>query len=174
MIVVLPFLTRRNHRYWIMDHGELVPVEFEGGLRGGMAPPPGMMGPHGQVAYPSNIPQQQPGPYGQAPPQMGGYQSPYSAQQNPYSDVVKNVSPPPGYYRQPTNQPGPYPQQWYCNIPWICYFYFHLNFSSTITTKTKIKKVPDKKVWKTVKTQLPTSKAKFKWLRKITFKTQYN
>ena len=132
-----------------MDHGELVPVEFEGGLRGGMAPPPGMMGPHGQVAYPPNIPQQQqPGPYGQAPPQMGGYQSPYNAQQNPYSEVVKNVSPPPGYYRQPTNQQGPFPQQWYCNknLEFV-YFYFPLQ----IVKNTIKKNGSDKKLQKTVK-----------------------
>ena len=28
MIVVLPFITRRNHRYYILNNGELMPVEF--------------------------------------------------------------------------------------------------------------------------------------------------
>ena len=26
MLVVLPFLTRRNHRYYILNNGELMPV----------------------------------------------------------------------------------------------------------------------------------------------------
>ena len=66
-------------------------------------PPPGMMGPQGQIAYPMQ--QQGQSPYGVPPPSMGGYQSPYG--QSPYSDVVKNVSPPPNYYSQnPQPQPG--------------------------------------------------------------------
>lgn len=28
MIVLAPFLTRRNHRFYIIDNGDLVPVEF--------------------------------------------------------------------------------------------------------------------------------------------------
>lgn len=85
MIVVLPFLTRRNHRYYIVQNGELVPVEFEGGSMGGMSPPPGMMGPYGAAPHPSQQPYgQQVHPFSQAPPQ--GYQSPYSQPYgNPYA-----------------------------------------------------------------------------------------
>lgn len=111
MIVVLPFLTRRNHRYYVVQNGELIPVEFEGGMMGGMSPPAGMMGPHGAAPYPG---QQQ--PYGQqqvypfTPTPPAGYQSPYSQSYggNPYSEVARNVGSPNPYagYRQSNYQPG--------------------------------------------------------------------
>lgn len=28
MLVILPFLVRKNHRFYVIDQGELVPVEF--------------------------------------------------------------------------------------------------------------------------------------------------
>jgi hypothetical protein len=72
LLVLAPFLTRRNHRFYIFQDGELIPVEFEGGMMGGMAPPPGMMGPYGQAPYPGQQQQQQPGGY-YRPPQPGMY-----------------------------------------------------------------------------------------------------
>jgi len=102
MIVILPFLTRRNHRYYILDHGELVPVEFEGGMRGGMMPNANNMGPFGQAPYPQDLPPQQyqqqyqqpqyqntPRPYGLAP----GYQSPYNTQQTQYQSQPPQYKP---------------------------------------------------------------------------------
>lgn len=121
MIVVLPFITRKNHRFYVIDgSGDLVPVEFEGGMMGGMMPSPQMMGqmysnpypgpqaPQGQYppqapmypppkapAYPP--PPQQAPYYGQSQP--GGYQSPYgqprSSYPDPYSQVVGGINPSP-------------------------------------------------------------------------------
>ena len=79
-----------------------------------MVPPPNMMGPYGQVAHPQQMPgqnyaQQSPsGPYGAqsgnyGPPGGASYQSPYGSQPSPYSQVIQNQGPPPGYY----NQQGP-------------------------------------------------------------------
>jgi hypothetical protein len=97
VLITWPFLTRRNHKYYILDHGDLVPVEFEGGMRGGTMPQPGMMGPYGQVAYPQQMgPPQYPQPNYQHPPPS--YQSPYAQGQ---------YSAPPSNYRQQSNyQPG--------------------------------------------------------------------
>ena len=92
-----------------------MPVEFEGGMRGGMAPPPGMMGPYGQAPYPGQggqqgYPQGQAGYYQQTPP-PGGYH-PYQPQRQPYGDsygeVVQNVRVGQGYQpsRQSNYQPG--------------------------------------------------------------------
>lgn len=80
MIIILPFLTRRNHKFFILQDGELIPVEFEGGMYGGMMPPPGAMGPYGGAPYPGGMPNQ---------PNMGPYNpnsSPYYNQgpRNPY------------------------------------------------------------------------------------------
>jgi hypothetical protein len=76
MIILAPFLTRRNHRFYIIDNGELVPVEFEGGMLGKTVPPPGSMGPYGQAPFP-----------GQQPPPPGYYNRPpppaYPNQQQP-------------------------------------------------------------------------------------------
>lgn len=110
MIVVLPFLTRRNHRYYIVDHGELLPVEFEGGMRGGMIPPAGMMNQQGTAPYPGQQyqPQQYPQQYQQGQQQM--YQSPYQKQSiDPYADSIKSPnysSPPPPPRQQSNYQPG--------------------------------------------------------------------
>jgi len=99
MIIILPFLTRRNHRYYVLDNGELVPVEFEGGLYGGMIPHPNTMSPYGaphpgqagqggMPNYPpppqnSYYPNQPYPPQYQQPPPSQGYQSPYQQYQQP-------------------------------------------------------------------------------------------
>lgn len=105
MIIIAPFLTRRNHRFYIIDNGELVPVEFEGGMRGGMVPPPGMMGPYGQAPFPGQQPPPSPGYFNRPPPpaypnqQPPGYQ-PYGNYQTP---------PPPGQYNYRPQQYPNYP-----------------------------------------------------------------
>lgn len=69
MIVIIPFLTRRNHEFYIVQDGELIPVEFEGGMRGGMMPPPGAIGPYGSAPYPTQYSNQpNVGPYRSNPP----------------------------------------------------------------------------------------------------------
>ena len=135
MLVLLPFITRKNHRYYVLDHGELVPVEFEGGMRGGTMPQPGMAGPYGQAPYPAEMGQQQQyspqqqmnmqqqqqqyqmqqqqQPTGYASPHQN-YQaqsqdqySPYAGQQNSsFEQIARNVAPPPGQVRQSNYQPG--------------------------------------------------------------------
>lgn len=110
MLVILPFLVRKNHRFYVIDQGELVPVEFEGGMAHGMLPPPGMANPYGQAPYPGQQAYQQPSPYGQQynrpPPGMyqnqppSGYQSPYNAYQAPPANApapYSNYRPQPGY-----------------------------------------------------------------------------
>lgn len=103
MLIILPFLTRRNHRFYVIDNGELVPVEFEGGMGYGMMPPAGAMY-QGQAPYPGQAPYQgdgsyprQQGYYGRAPPPPpSGYQSPYNSYQAP---------PPPQNPYRPSNYP---------------------------------------------------------------------
>ena len=115
MVFVLPFITRRPHKFFVMDRGELVPVEFEGGMAGGTMPPPGMMSPmgpphpsqpahpggpatgyyqtpQGQQPYGGGYPQQPQGGYPQPP--QGGYVPPGGYQAPPYG----------GNYKQPPGQ----------------------------------------------------------------------
>lgn len=101
MIVILPFMTRRNHRYYVIDDkGDLVPVEFDGGLQGGMIPHPNSLGPYGAAPHPGqggmsnyppppqngyypNQPPLYPPQYQQPPPSSHGYPSPHQQYQPP-------------------------------------------------------------------------------------------
>lgn len=130
LLVLLPFITRKNHRYYVLDHGELVPVEFEGGIRGGTMPQPGMVGPYGQAPYPAEMGQQQYSPQQMNMQQQqqqyqmqqpAGYSSPhqnyqaqghspyspYAGQQNSsFDQIARNVAPAPGQSRQSNYQPS--------------------------------------------------------------------
>lgn len=106
MIFVLPFLTRRNHKFFVVDNGELVPVEFEGGMHGGTMPPPGFMTPMGpphpdQPSYPTRG-----GPYGSYG-QQGYPQQGYSQQGYPQQGYPQQGYPQPGYGQQAPNVPPP-------------------------------------------------------------------
>ena len=101
MVFLLPFITRKVHKFYVLDRGELVPVEFEGGMAGGMMPPPGMMGPTG-APHP-NQPNRPGGPatgYYQAPQGQqpyGGYGQP----QGGYGQSQGGYGPPGGYQAAP-------------------------------------------------------------------------